>query len=362
MTLRDAVVLGLGIHGSASLYELARRGLDVVGIDSFPARHERGSSHGATRMIRRAYPSPAWNEFVQHAYRGWERWGRAAGDPFVQRTGGLFTHTGASTLQGGRSAPAPADEWTSLFPSLSPPATHRAVHDPDAGVVAASRALAFAQEGARAAGAELRFDETVIGWERENDSVVVRTVEGELRARRLVVAGGAWAAQLVPQYAEFFEVWRIVTFTAPAGQQVAQPPALGCFSVDLPEGLVFGLPETADSGAKIGIDAREVWDPDIPVAAPTPDESERLAGLLRRFVPGIETTGGDAVACLYTMTPDKRFVLGALPGAPEVLIVAACSGHGFKFAPAVGEAVADLVEHIDRPDLALFDPARMGTA
>jgi glycine/D-amino acid oxidase-like deaminating enzyme len=327
MTLRDAVVLGLGIHGSASVYELVRRGLDVVGIDTFPARHERGSSHGATRMIRRAYPSPAWNEFVHHAYRGWDRWGRAAGAPFVQRTGGLF----------------------------------RAVRDPYAGVIAAARALAFAHDGALAAGAELRFGETVLGWERDNDSVIVRTDRGELRARRLVIAGGAWVARLVPQFAEFFEVWRIVTFTAPAGQQVAQPPALGCFSVDLPEGLVFGLPETPDAGAKIGIDAREVWDPDVPVAAPTSDESERLAGLLRRFVPGIVTTGGDAVACLYTMTPDKRFVLGALPGTPEVLIVAACSGHGFKFAPAVGEAVADLVEHIDRPDLALFDPARMGT-
>jgi glycine/D-amino acid oxidase-like deaminating enzyme len=359
MTVHDAIVLGLGIQGSAAVYELARRGLDVVGIDRFAPGHVRGSSHGATRMIRRAYPSAAWNELVRHAYRGWERWGRADGAPFVLRTGGLYTHLGASTLQGGRSVPAAADEWPALFPALRPPVTHRAVHDPDAGVIAAQRALEFAHEGARAAGAELRFGETVLDWESGGGTVAVRTDQGTLHARRLVLAGGPWAARLLPAHSGFFEVWRIVTFTAPAGQPVAQPPALGCFSVDLPEGLAFGLPEAWGSGAKIGLDAREVWDPELPVAVPTAEEADRLAALLHRFVPGIDTTGGDAVACLYTMTPDKRFVLGNLPGVPGVLIAAACSGHGFKFAPAIGEAVADLVEHIDRPDLATFDPARM---
>lgn len=357
--VHDTVVLGLGIHGSATTYELARRGLDVVAVERFAPGHERGSSHGATRMIRRAYPSPVWNDLVDRAYAGWDRWAAAAGAPFLHTTGGLYAHRGAPTMQGGASRTAPAAAWPTLAPSLRPPESYGAVHDPDAGVVEAARALAFAQSAAVDAGAELRFGETVLDWQVEDGVVTVRTDVGTLRARRLVLAGGAWAPQLVPDAAAFFEVWRIVTLTVPRGQTVAQPPALGCFSVDLPDGLVFGLPEAAGSGAKIGIDAGPVWDPEVPVAAPTDAEVAHLAELLERFVPGIVTEGGEAVACLYTMTPDKRFVVGPLPDAPEVLVAAACSGHGFKFGPAIGEAVADLVQGIDRPDLDFLSPARI---
>jgi len=143
MTVHDAVVLGLGIHGSATVRELARRGRDVVGIEQFGPAHARGSSHGATRMIRRAYPSPVWNDLVDRAFRGWECWGAAAGEPFVHPTGGLYAHRGAPTLQGGRSRPV--EDARAVAASLAPPEGWGVVHDPDAGVVEAARALAFAQ-------------------------------------------------------------------------------------------------------------------------------------------------------------------------------------------------------------------------
>ncbi|SMH48947.1 sarcosine oxidase [Rathayibacter oskolensis] len=358
-TVHDAIVLGLGIHGSATAYELALRGRDVVGLEQFGPGHVRGSSHGATRMIRRAYPSPVWNDLVDRAFRGWERWGLADGAPFVHPTGGLYAHRGAASLQGGRSRPVA--RTGGIAASLRTPEGYGVVHDPDAGVVEAARALAFARRAAVAAGADLRFDVAVLDWSVADGVVTVRTGSGELRARRLIVSGGAWVAALLPETAGFFEVQRILTLTAPAGQPVAQPPALGCFSVDLPEGLVFGLPEAAGSGAKIGIDAGPVWDPAVPVAPPTETEVAHLAELLGRFVPGIRTAGAEAVACLYTMTPDKRFVVGEHPEHPEVLIAAACSGHGFKFGPAIGEALADLVEGVDRPDLAFLSPTRMVT-
>ncbi|KJC63083.1 FAD-dependent oxidoreductase [Agreia bicolorata] len=359
MIVRDVVVLGLGIHGSAAVLELAQRGLDVVGVEQFGAAHSRGSSHGATRMIRRAYPHPVWNALVERAYLGWDRWGLAAGRSFVETTGGFYAHRGAQSLQGGRSVPLASGELTEVGPSFRPPTDYGVVHDPDAGVIDAAGALAYAHGAARAKGAELRFDEAVRGWTIDDGIVTVRTSSGTIRTRRLVLAGGAWASTLVPRAASFFEVWRIVTLTVPAGQAIAQPPALGCFSVDLPEGLVFGLPEASGSGAKIGIDAGPIWNPDVPVAAPTEAEIEHLAGLLRSFVPGIDTDGGEAAACLYTMTPDKRFVVGALPSSPEVVIAAPCSGHGFKFGPAIGEAVADLVTGVARPDLDFLSPARM---
>ncbi|MGN6407851.1 MAG: FAD-dependent oxidoreductase [Curtobacterium sp.] len=359
--VHDVVVLGLGIHGSAATYELATRGLDVVAVERFAPLHERGSSHGATRMIRRAYPHPVWNDLVDRAYRGWDRWAAAAGAPFLHPTGGLYAHRGEPTMQGGSSLPVDVDAASTLAPSLRPPGSYGAVHDPDAGVLDAARALAFAQSAATSAGAELRFGERVLDWRVDDGVVSVRTDAGTLRARRLVLAGGAWASELVPEAAGFFEVWRILTLTVPTGQALAQPPSLGCFSVDLPEGLVFGLPEAAGAGAKIGIDAGPVWDPEVPVAPPTDDETAHLAELFQRFVPGIDTTGASATACLYTMTPDKRFVVGALPDRPEVLLAAACSGHGFKFGPAIGEAVADLVQGVDRADLDFLSPTRMVT-
>jgi sarcosine oxidase len=121
--------------------------------------------------------------------------------------------------------------------------------------------------------------------------------------------------------------------------------------VDRPEGLVFGIPDVAGNGFKAGIDAGAVWDPEVPVAPPTEAEIAELTGLMTTYVPEITPDVVETAACLYTMTADKRFVIGALPWAPAVTVAAACSGHGFKFGPAIGEAVADLVQDRPRPDL-----------
>lgn len=358
MSDADAIVLGLGIHGSASAYEMASRGLRVIGIEQFPRGHGRGSSHGATRMIRRAYPSQAWNELVEHAYGGWERWERRFDRSFITRTGGVYAHRGESSMQGGRVRPIGAEEIGSLMPSLAVPKGYHAMYDPDAGVLSAALGLAAAQDGAVAAGAELSWGETVLGWDSAPGGVTVTTDRRVITADRLVVAGGAFVRTLIPELAAFFEVWRILTLSARPGQALGQPPALGSFSVDLPEGLVFGMAEIGEAGVKIGIDAGPVWDPATPVAPATPEESAHLAELLATFVPGVDLDGAEAVACLYTMTPDKRFVLGARPGETDVIIAAACSGHGFKFGPAIGEAVADLAEGIDRSDLDFLAPSR----
>ncbi|BCB83090.1 hypothetical protein Psuf_004030 [Phytohabitans suffuscus] len=228
----DVLVVGLGIHGSAAAYELARGGASVVGIDQFPEGHHRGSSHGRTRMIRRAYPNPAWNDLVARAYTGWERWERASGQRLVHRTGGLYTAGGASTLQGpGCEQVEDPDRLRQLMPSLAVPDGYHAVFDPSAGVVAAERAVAVARAGARAAGAELAFGEAMLDWSATGTGCLVQTSTRRLRARWLVLATGAWVGRAVPQLAGLFEVWRIVTVTVRPGQQVAEPPRLGAFSV-----------------------------------------------------------------------------------------------------------------------------------
>ncbi|MGI5440285.1 N-methyl-L-tryptophan oxidase [Streptomyces shenzhenensis] len=355
----DAVVVGLGIHGSAAAFELARRGIGVLGLDQFEEGHHRGSSHGRTRMIRRAYPNPVWNDFVARAFDGWERWSEAGGETLIRTTGGLYAHQGVSQLQGpGCESVEDPGRMRELMPSFAVPAGYRAVYDPSAGVVEAAAAVEVARSGARAAGAELSFGERMLSWTRNDGGVVVTTDRRVVRARHLVLTVGAWAGRVLTSLSDLFEVWRIVTVTLRPGQSVAVPPALGAFSVDRPEGLVFGIPDAAGNGFKAGVDAGPVWDPAEPTAPPTEAEVAALVELMTGYVPGVDPDVVEAASCLYTMTADRRFVIGRLPAEPEVIVAAACSGHGFKFGPAVGESVADLVTGVDRADLSFIGVGR----
>ncbi|MCU1526415.1 MAG: hypothetical protein JWP75_178 [Frondihabitans sp.] len=354
----DVIVIGLGIHGTSTAYELARRGVSVIALEQFEKGHTSGSSHGATRMIRHAYPDPVWNPLVEGAFDGWRRWADDAGDDFVTTTGGLFAADGAGRLQGPGCVAVEPNQLASHFPSLRLPGDHFGVFDPSAGVVAAARALEYASERAATFGASLSYGESLTSWARDGEGIVVETSHRTVRAKRLVLAAGPWTAKQVPELASAFEVWRIVTLATQPGQPSATPPLLGTFSLDRPEGLVFGIPETPDQGFKIGIDAGPVWDPDVPNPPPTPDEIRVLDELMTSLVPGIDTRGATATACLYTMTADRRFVVGALPHDDRVIVAAACSGHGFKFGPAIGEAAADLALGVDRHDLDFLSPAR----
>lgn len=355
----DVIVVGLGIHGRAAALELSLRGLKVLALDQFEDGHGRGSSHGATRMIRRAYPNPVWNPLVARAFDGWSRWSDIAGTAFVTTTGGVYAHQGESGLQGPHCRAVGREEAHELMPSFALPAGCGAVYDPAAGVLAADRAMEFAARAASAGGAELSWGERMLSWAQTPRGVEVTTDRRKLTARKLVLTTGAWVGQAVPAFAGAFEVWRILTLTVAAGQPLAIPPRLGAFSVDRPEGLVFGIPDVDGRGFKVGVDAGLVWDPAVPATPPSAEEIRALGELMSGYVPGIALEGLDAVACLYTMTADKRFVLGALSDCPDVIVAAACSGHGFKFAPAVGEAVAQLCQGAERPDLQFLSPARL---
>ncbi|WP_157987858.1 N-methyl-L-tryptophan oxidase [Jiangella endophytica] len=357
----DVIVVGLGIHGTAAAASLARRGRRVVALERFAPGHARGSSHGHTRMIRRAYPNPAWNEFVDRAFAGWAALEAEAGRRLVHRTGGLYAHRGAARLQGPECVVV--DDPGALarrMPGFVVPDGCQAVYDPAAGVLEAAQAIAALRRAAVARGADLRHGVHVRGWEPAASGVRVATDDGVLTASRLVIAAGSWSGRLVPSLAPSLDVWRILTLTVAAGQPAGLPPNLGAFSVDRPEGLVFGLPDAGGHGVKIGVDAGPSWDPEEPPAPATPSEIDELRELLAGYVPGLDTTPVEATACLYTMTEDRRFVIGPLAGAPEVVVAAACSGHGFKFGPAVGEAVADLCDGVPRPDLDFVSTARRG--
>lgn len=355
----DVLVVGLGIHGSATVSELARRGVSVVGIERFSPGHGRGSSHGRTRMIRRAYPNVVWNPLVARAFEGWAELEHRSGQTLIHRTGGLYAHQGEAHLQGEGCEPLSDPELLrQRMPGLHLPSGYGAVYDPHAGVLEAERAVRALQSEAEAAGATLLFDTSLSGWDSDAAGVVAETSAGRIRASRIVFTVGSWVSQVFPDFAALTEVWRILTVTVAPGQAAGMPPHLGGFSIDRPEGLVFGIPDADGNGVKLGVDAREIWDPEQPVGPLTPEELDRFRDLFTTYVPDLDPTPAEAAACLYTMTEDRRFILGSLPGAPEVIVGSACSGHGFKFAPAIGEALADLASGIARPDLEFVSVSR----
>jgi sarcosine oxidase len=236
-----------------------------------------------------------------------------------------------------------------------------AVHDPAAGVLHAEDALAALAELGRGYGVQRRDETPLLGWEPDGDGVLVRTPEGEVRTRRLVLCAGPWTGDLAPAFAGLLRVVRIVNVHVGSSDPAAlAPPSLGVFSVDIPDvGLIYGIPAIGGHAVKVGLDHGPADDPALPPGPVTAEEREVLRALAARFLPAADGPVVEDIACRYTMAPRNRFAVGPLPGTPQVLVAAACSGHGFKFGPAIGEALADLAHGIARPDLDFLDPAAM---
>ncbi|MDV9173783.1 N-methyl-L-tryptophan oxidase [Streptomyces sp. W16] len=357
----DAIVVGLGVHGSATLRHLAARGLDVLGLEQYGLGHDLGSSHGATRMIRRAYPHPDWDALVDTAYQAWTELEGTSKAQLLDITGGLYAapRDRPDPLRGPGCRQVDGEEAARIFPGVRLPTGFTAVHDPRAGIIDAQETLRAQLTLAERSGAHIHDHAPVLGWEPDGDEVVVRTGKAVLRTRRLVLCTGPWIAAQVPSLAAHLTVTRIVNAyfaadpTGPLGRS-----GLGSFSVDLPQGLLYGFPATDGRGLKAGLDSGPPWDPQAPRPEATGDELALLAEAVAQVLPGAGPVT-ESLTCLYTMTADRRFIVGEVPGVPQVLVASACSGHGFKFGPAIGEALADLVCGIARPDLDFLSPARL---
>ncbi|MFT3864380.1 MAG: aminotransferase class V-fold PLP-dependent enzyme [Solirubrobacterales bacterium] len=359
----DAVVAGAGVHGRSTAWNLARRGKSVLLLERGRLGHVEGSSHGATRMIRRAYPSAVWDDLVDKAYAGWAELSEAAGAPLMTTTGGLYAHPAAAGggLRGPGTAVVDAAAARALAPALELGEDFAIVHDPAAGVLDASGTMAALLRLAQEAGVEVRDATPLLGWDEGDEGVVIETPRGTIRAESLVLCPGPWTGSLVPELSDALRVTRIcnIEISSPDLSAVA-PPSLGVFSVEVPEvGLLYGIPAVNGCGLKVGLD--DGPEEDVSVAPPpvSAAEAEALLDLVRRFIPAGVGPVAQGIACRYTMAPRNRFAVGPLPGRARVLVGAPCSGHGFKFAPAIGEALADFALGIERPDLAFIAPAAL---
>ena len=356
----DVAVVGLGVTGSAAARMLARKGLSVLGLDRYTTPHALGSSHGGTRIIREAYfEHPLYVPLVRRAYELWADLERTAGGRTVyHKTGGLMIGAPDSTLVKGAEASAvqhripheilSAGKIHRRFPVFSPLDEWVGVLENRAGYLDVELGITLMQEQARLRGASLRFEEPVIAWKaRAGGGVTVATSKGQYEVGKLVLAAGPWMNELLGGTELPLTIERQVTFwfePSRAEEQFA-PDRMPVSIWEIRPGSFFYTVPDVGHGVKVawhhgGV---AVPSPESVDRTVSPDELAKMFDLLRRFVPFAKGRVMESAICLYTNTPDEHFVIDWHPDSKDVVVASACSGHGFKFAPVVGEIVADLV-------------------
>lgn len=351
----DAIVLGTGAVGSAALWALARRGLRVLGLDRFPPGHDRGSSHGETRVIRQAYfEHPDYVPLLRSSYRLWAELESALGRTLFVKTG--LVQVGApegEVVSGVLEAAArhglevhrlPASAAASRFPTLRVPPPAVAVFEPSGGVLFVEACVRGMIAEAQRLGAEHRVEE-VIGWHGRGPELELRTLGSTYRAPRLLIASGAWASSLLPSALPPLRVLRKPLYWL-GGASASWSASAGApvFLYETEAGIFYGFPSFEPGVLKLAehTGGASVSDPLLVDRAEDPSETARVQAFARRALVGVEGEVLRHAVCMYTMSPDQHFILDRHPSHPGLVYAAGLSGHGFKMAPVLGEALAEL--------------------
>jgi sarcosine oxidase len=375
----DVIVVGLGGMGSATAYQLAGRGKRVLGLEKFSPAHDRGSSHGRSRIIRQAYfEDPAYVPLLLRAYELWEQLERETGRELMTLTGGLMVGRREGELVSGSSRSAEkhglpyelldADEIKDRFPPFSPDPDTVALYEEKAGFVKPEETVRAHLDRAASLGAELRFEEPVLSWEAVPSGVRVETPEGSYQAERLVISPGAWAPQLLAGLGLPLEVTRQVMywFEPKRFPELFSPDRFPIFMWEPEDGSVFyGIPDGLDGGVKAAFHhvGGTACTPETLNKEVRDTEVSRIRERLATHVPDLAGRCLEAKACMYTNTPDEHFVISVHPELEQVAIACGFSGHGYKFCSVVGEILADLATvGSTRHPVGLFSPARLKKA
>lgn len=355
----DAIVVGLGAMGSATLFHLARRGLRVLGLEQFSEAHQLGSSHGDSRIIRETYfEHPLYVPLVQRAHELWRELEATSGASLMKITSGLMIGPSdgmvvAGTLRSVREHHLPHEVLTPAqvrerFPAFRLASNLVAVLDPRAGYLDPEACNKAHLDAARAAGAETRFDEPVLEWNPDGEGVRIRTGAGTYTAHRLVLAAGAWNTGLARDLQLPLTVERQTVFwLEPSGSPYTyEAERFPIYAYEYKAGhICYGFPRLS-RGVKASVmhSGDTARDPDSVERTVNDDEAKPLRAALRPVLPELaEAPVRDRGVCLFTNTPDHDFIIDFHPLLPQVLISSPCSGHGFKFASAIGELQADLL-------------------
>jgi sarcosine oxidase len=357
--------------GAAASYNLAKRGLRVLNIERFGVNHEFGSSHGKTRIIRMAYyEDPRYVSLLRRAYESWKELERRSGKRLLMPTGGLMIGRPDGELVSGvlKSArahgidhePLSSDEAEGRFGMFSLGDEFGAVYERTAGVLFAEDCVrAFVGLGSEA-GCEFRFSEKVGRWRSTPEGVEVETSAGTQTAAKRVLCAGAWNGGLLQGLVPLRVERQVPMWFRSGGGGSFAPPKMPVFIMEEERGVFYyGLPDVGHGVKVARTHGGEYTDPDRVRREVTQDDVNPVKGFVSRRLKGLGGDPIDSTTCLYTNTPDLNFAVGSHPKEKGVVVVSACSGHGFKFASVLGEVAADLTtERATQYDLSFLDPGR----
>jgi sarcosine oxidase len=365
----DVVVCGLGVMGSAALRELSRRGLRVLGIDRFAPGHDRGSSHGATRVIRLDYfEHPSYVPLLRRAYELWHELEQASGQKLIHITGIveigapdgiLITGVLASIKQHSlRHELLSAGDLMHRYPAFQVPPHYQAVVQPDGGFLAAEPSIQAMLALAKETGAEIRSGEIIRAIEPSSTGVRIITDRARIDAGSAVIAVGPWVKSILPELKVRVTRQVLAWFSPPQPALFQHFPV---FFMESDHGMHYGFPLDGDGLLKVAKHHHddETVDPDACDRTVSIADESLIRSALADHLPDANGRCVKSTTCLYTVTPDDHFVIDSLPGYPHVVVASPCSGHGFKFAPVVGEVLADLVtRRAPRHDIGRFSLKR----
>ncbi len=385
----DIVVVGLGAVGSAALYQSAKLGAKAVGIDRFSPPHDQGSSHGETRITRQAIGEG--REFVPLVLRSnqiWEELEAATGRNLMTRNGGLVlatrevggSHHGSSsflqdTIDAARAFGIPhqqlsADDIRRLYPQFRLPADEQGYFEPGAGFLRPEACVETQIGEARKLGASIFTSETVLKLKTEGEAVKITTDKASYSAAKVILTAGPWISRFLPlEYARHFAVYRqtLCWFALERNPERYSPERFPVFiwiTGRRVQDMLYGFPAIDGSAGGIKV-ATECYEDTVdPDHVPRDVSKESIAGMFSSNIaprfPDLSSRCLRTATCLYTVTPDAKFVIDFVDECHTILFASACSGHGFKHSPAVGESLARLA--LGQPmqmDLAPFAMKRL---
>lgn len=353
----DVIVVGVGAMGSSACYHLARRGARVLGLEQFDIPHARGSSHGFSRMIRTAYyEHPDYVPLLRRAYELWDELEGRSGQKLLHITGGLYLGPARGELISGSLAAAKAHglEHETLdhaalarrFPQFNVPLEFDGFYEPRAGFLRPEAVVAAQAEVALRLGADLRGHEPVVDWSSNGAGVEVRTPRGAYAADQIIFCGGAWTDRLIHDLGVKLAVTRqVMGWVWPRSPDAFRFGRFPVWAIDNPDGsLHYGFPMLGHNpGLKIAHHAPgHAVDPDTVIRDPVEGDEQSFRPAVARFLPEADGPTLGLRVCLYTNSPDHHFIVDRHPADDRVTLACGFSGHGFKFASVIGEALADL--------------------
>lgn len=349
----DIIVIGLGANGSSALWHLSTTGKKVLGIDRFQPPHQKGSSHGESRIIRQAYhEGPYYVPLVKAAYPIWAELEKAAGKPLFQRTGGLLLGAPDSkVVHGARLSAETHDipfEWLDApairrrFPAFKPTPSTVGILEKEAGILYPEECIrAFLQQAAQK-GAAIHFNEPVTNINPGNNLITVTTATASYQTQKLIVTAGAWLNTLLPELHLPLSIHRQPLFWFRNENDNFRPQKMPIFIWEYEkEKMFYGFPDLGKGTKLAPHHGGRPITPDALENDITSAEIDAIALLAKQYL-DFDPVFDHATTCMYTNTPDEDFIIDLHPHHPNIVVASPCSGHGFKFSSLTGKILAAL--------------------